>query len=164
MLEHGPIRQSQHLRPTFGVLSIGIRSLVTYGFYGVAGGVRTLGHWNHNAETPSQEAAKLQKIPSLRSSNTSFKVSCWDSIYSALSTPIPGLMGHLTARGEAHTARLALTYALLDGTTKIRAEHLRAALAIWDYSAASARFIWGDALGNPVADEILKALRAALTD
>ena len=85
----------------------------------------------------------------------------WDSIYSALSTPIPGLMGHLTARGEAHTPRLALTYALLDGATKIRAEHLRAALAIWDYSAASARFIWGDALGDPVADEILKALRAA---
>ena len=101
-----------------------------------------------------------------RMGNTRVDFDCeagelWDSIYSALSTPIPGLMGHLTARGEAHTPRLAMKYALLDGATKIRVEHLRAALAIWDYSAASARFIWGDALGDPVADEILKALRAA---
>ena len=33
-------------------------------------------------------------------------------------------------------------------------EHLNAALALWRYSAASARWIFGDALGDPTADEI----------
>ena len=41
------------------------------------------------------------------------------------------------------------------------AGHLLAALAVWDYCEASARFIFGDALGDPVADEILRALRQA---
>lgn len=39
--------------------------------------------------------------------------------------------------------------------------HLEAALAVWDYCKASARFIFGDTLGDPVADVILQALRAA---
>jgi hypothetical protein len=39
---------------------------------------------------------------------------------------------------------------------------LLAALSVWDYCEASARYIFGDALGNPVADKILQALRAAL--
>ena len=34
-----------------------------------------------------------------------------------------------------------------------------AALACWDYAEASARYIFGDSLGDPVADEILRALR-----
>lgn len=36
-----------------------------------------------------------------------------------------------------------------------------AALALWDYSEQSARYIFGDATGGPVADQILNALRAA---
>src|SRR5262249_54043770 len=38
-------------------------------------------------------------------------------------------------------------------------EHLRAALALWEYCETSARYVFGDALGDPVADEILRALR-----
>ena len=38
---------------------------------------------------------------------------------------------------------------------------LVAALAVWEYCEASARFIFGSALGDPVADEILRALRVA---
>jgi hypothetical protein len=57
--------------------------------------------------------------------------------------------------------RLSLLYALLDSAEEIRLEHLKAALAVWDRCAASARFIWGDALGDPTADELLRALRAA---
>jgi len=60
-------------------------------------------------------------------------------------------------RAEAQVVRLALIYALLDCAREIRAEHLRAALAIWTYCEASARFIWGDSLGDPTADEILRA-------
>ena len=39
------------------------------------------------------------------------------------------------------------------------ASHLRAALACWAYAEASARSIFGDSLGDPVADEIMRALR-----
>jgi hypothetical protein len=34
-----------------------------------------------------------------------------------------------------------------------------AASALWDYCFQSARFMFGDALGDPVADTILSALR-----
>ena len=36
-----------------------------------------------------------------------------------------------------------------------------AALALWDYCEKSARWIFGDALGDPVADTILSELRRA---
>jgi hypothetical protein len=78
----------------------------------------------------------------------------WIEIYQQLSTARPGLAGAATARAEAHTVRLALIYALLDLSKRIRLEHLEAALAVWRYSAASARWIFGDALGDPTADEL----------
>jgi hypothetical protein len=85
----------------------------------------------------------------------------WESVYEELSEGQPGILGSMTSRAEAHTVRLALIYALLDGAEQIRAVHLRAGLAVWVRSAASARFIWGDAIGDPTADEILRALRVA---
>jgi hypothetical protein len=85
----------------------------------------------------------------------------WRRVYPALSEGRPGLLGALTARAEAQTVRLALAYALLDGRGEIGTDHLRAALAVWEYADASVQYIWGDALGDPVADEILRALRQA---
>jgi hypothetical protein len=85
----------------------------------------------------------------------------WYQVYPELSEGKPGLLGAMIARAEAHVMRLACIYALLDLSAVIREEHLRAALALWDYCERSARFIFGDALGDPVADEILQALRRA---
>src|SRR5439155_7600349 len=85
----------------------------------------------------------------------------WASVYPALSDGRPGLLGAVTARAEAQTMRLALMYALLDRSPKMRLEHLRAALAAWHYCEDSARFIFGDKLGDPTADEILHLLRGA---
>ena len=65
-----------------------------------------------------------------------------------------GLAGAATARAEAHAVRLALLYALLDCSDVIQLEHLEAALAFWRYSAASARWVFGDSIGDPTADEI----------
>lgn len=67
----------------------------------------------------------------------------------------------MTGRAEAQVLRLSLLYALLDGVGVIRAEHLLAALAVWEYAEASARYIFGDALGNPIADRVLDQLRTA---
>ena len=66
----------------------------------------------------------------------------------------PDSRGAATARAEAHAVRLALLYALLDCSPVIGLQHLEAALAFWGYSAASARWVFGDSIGDPTADEI----------
>jgi hypothetical protein len=86
----------------------------------------------------------------------------WREKYGPLSEGKPGLAGALLARGEAHVLRLSMLYALLDQSTVIRAEHLQAALALWAYAARSVRFIFGDALGDPLADDLLRLLRNSL--
>src|SRR5207253_7690768 len=58
----------------------------------------------------------------------------WRHAYPQLTQPADGLRGHLTARAEAHTIRLALIYALIDDQTQIHEQHLKAALALWDYA------------------------------
>jgi hypothetical protein len=83
----------------------------------------------------------------------------WESVYDELSEGKPGMFGSVTSRAEAYVIRLALIYALLDCSDEIWEEHLQAALAVWEYCESSAKFIFGDATGNPTADAILKALR-----
>jgi hypothetical protein len=85
----------------------------------------------------------------------------WAEVYPELSEGRAGLIGAVTNRAEAQVVRLSLIYALLDRSPEIKTKHLRAALAFWRYAEESARFIFGDSLGDPVADEILKALHAA---
>jgi hypothetical protein len=85
----------------------------------------------------------------------------WEAVYSHLSAEQPGLLGAITARAEAQTIRIALIYALLDQNHEIEVVHLRAALAVWEYCETSAARIFGNALGDPVADEIMRALRQA---
>lgn len=83
----------------------------------------------------------------------------WEDVYPELSEGQFGLYGAVTGRAEAQVIRLALLYALLDEDAQISVEHLQAGLAIWDYAADSARYIFGDATGDPVKDKILTALR-----
>jgi hypothetical protein len=82
----------------------------------------------------------------------------WWDLYPTLTEPDDGLTGAVCARAEAHVVRLALLYALLDRARAIELAHLEAALALWDYAHASARWVFGDALGDPLADEIYRAL------
>ena len=67
---------------------------------------------------------------------------------------------HHGARGSADAAA-GLIYALLDGAREIDRVHIEAGLAMWNYCKASARYIFGDLLGNTAADAILRALRTA---
>ncbi len=82
----------------------------------------------------------------------------WREIYSQLSEGRTGLFGAVTARAEAQTMRLACLYALLDSSPIIRFEHLEAAVALWMYCEQSARYIFGNSLGDPIADSIKQAL------
>jgi hypothetical protein len=85
----------------------------------------------------------------------------WHKVYEKLSEGKPGLLGSVISRGEAQVLRLSMLYALLEQSALIRSEDLAAALAVWTYAEASCRYIFGDALGDTVADEILRALRRA---
>ena len=87
--------------------------------------------------------------------------SLWREVYGPLSEGRPGLLGAATSRGEAQVMRLSALYAVADCSTTVRVEHLQAALAVWDYCFASARYIFGDATGDPVADRIREALQGA---
>jgi hypothetical protein len=102
-------------------------------------------------------ARRLERI-----TMTSAAAERWKEIYTALSVEQPGLLGAITARAEAQTLRLALVYALTDGAGEIDVTHLDPALAVWRYCEASAKLIFGDTVGDPLADEVLRALRGCL--
>jgi hypothetical protein len=85
----------------------------------------------------------------------------WEAVYPALSAGRPGVLGAVTSRAEAHVMRIALIYAVLDQSTTIKADHLKAGLALWDYCARSAAYIFGDGTGDRDVDAVLAALRAA---
>jgi hypothetical protein len=87
--------------------------------------------------------------------------SLWRHVYRQLSEGRPGLVGAILGRAEAQTMRLACLYALLDCSFVIRKPHLLAALAVWDYVEESVRYIFGDRLGDSVADQALVAIREA---
>ena len=89
----------------------------------------------------------------------------WVEVYPKLEEELPGLTGAMLARGAAQTLRLSLIYSLLDENEvkhpqpAIRAHHLLAALAVWDYCKASVKFIFGDSVGEPVADKLYRAIK-----
>jgi hypothetical protein len=98
----------------------------------------------------AQSAGQVKLNPAAR--------ELWWQTYPQLTHPGEGLTGHLTARAEAHTIRLALLYALLDGERHIQPQHLNAALALWDYAARSANWALGQATGDPLAEQLHTAL------
>lgn len=83
----------------------------------------------------------------------------WHAAYGQLSEGGVGLLGAITSRAEAQVMRLAAIYALMDESNRVTVEHLNAALKLWEYCEDSVRYIFGDSLGDPVADTILDALR-----
>jgi hypothetical protein len=85
----------------------------------------------------------------------------WRERYEELTADRLGMYGAITARAEAQTVRLALIYALLDRAQFIGLAHLQAAFEVWRYADASARAVFGDKVGDRIADAILSALRRA---
>jgi 5S rRNA maturation endonuclease (ribonuclease M5) len=81
----------------------------------------------------------------------------WAEEYKRLSTRGDSIIDALLSRAEAHVMRLSLLYALLDGAKEIRKEHLKAALAVWDYSEASVKYVFGNAVDSD-AQKVLRKL------
>lgn len=82
-------------------------------------------------------------------------------MYPRLTDDKPGMYGAVTSRAEAQVLRMSIIYALLDGSATITTAHLRAALDVWQYCEASARFIFGDKVDNQYAEAIRIALAHA---
>lgn len=57
--------------------------------------------------------------------------------------------------------RLAMIYALLGLKAEVGADHLLAALALWDYAERSVPYTFGDALGGPPAADLARLTRRA---
>jgi hypothetical protein len=82
-------------------------------------------------------------------------------VYRHLSRDRGGVFGNVTSRAAPQVLRVSLIYALLDGSPEIRREHLEAALEVWRYAEESAAYIFGDVLGDPLADAIFTELKQA---
>jgi hypothetical protein len=116
----------------------------------------TLRNFGERIERAVRAARKTQCVTMTDSAEQT-----WKRVYPTLSEGYSGLFGAVTGRAEAQCLRMALLYALMDESSVVDRTHLLAAIAIWERAEASARHIFGSALGDPLADEILRALRVA---
>jgi hypothetical protein len=57
--------------------------------------------------------------------------------------------------------RLSVLFAVLDCSSVIREAHLQAALAVWGYCGESARYAFGERLGDPLLDKLAASLKAS---
>lgn len=91
--------------------------------------------------------------------------SRWVELYNEIAdTELPGIVAALTNRAEAYVLRLALLYAVLDGSAQIDLVHLEAGWALWRYCEDSVLHIWGDATGDRDVDRLVAAVRLARDD
>lgn len=83
----------------------------------------------------------------------------WEQIYIELGQEeANSILDVLMSRADSNMLRLAITYALLDGTDVINQNHVLAAYAVIEYARKSANYIFGDSTGDPIADTIYEAL------
>jgi hypothetical protein len=84
----------------------------------------------------------------------------WDSLYRKLNSQKQNsTIDAVLARDTSHILKLALCFAIIDLDDQIEQEHFEAALAVVDFCCDSARWIFGKATGNKLANNILQALR-----
>jgi hypothetical protein len=85
----------------------------------------------------------------------------WEVQYMKLRQDRPGTAGAITARGPAIVLRLALIYAIVDKphAPVIGVEHLRAALAVWQYNCESVDLLFDSKTGNKLGDRLYHLIR-----
>ncbi|MEX3616483.1 phage NrS-1 polymerase family protein [Paenibacillus glucanolyticus] len=85
----------------------------------------------------------------------------WERIYEPIQKDANGVIGAATSRVIPYLMRIACIYALLDQSHLVRVEHLRAALAVWQYCYKSVVFIFGEQniQDDPIIHKILEGLK-----
>jgi hypothetical protein len=123
------------------------------------------------SEVPSGELGRLQDRISAaieyarEEGQMSFSIEAsriWAANYERLETSRFGFLAKVTQRASPYVLRLSLIYALLDRSSRIEKQHLEAALSVWQYAEDSARYIFGERLGDPAAEKVLSALKTNL--
>jgi Protein of unknown function (DUF3987) len=105
----------------------------------------------------ARKIGRLQRTPEAE--------ALWERLYLRMAQDEPGgLLGSVIARDAAQVLRLSVLYDLCSASASIDTDHVTAALAVWSYCRSSAAFIFGDSLGNPLADKLLQALKDAGPD
>lgn len=105
----------------------------------------------------SLKAAKTRTVPMGR---TDKATQLWRQIYPRLVAPKPdGWFASATARAHAQVLRLSVAYAILDRSPGIDLDHLKAALAMWDYAEASAKVIFAELGYEARCDDAEKVLK-----
>jgi hypothetical protein len=84
----------------------------------------------------------------------------WENLYREFNEIPPGRIGAFFVRAPTIVLRLASIFALADRKNVIEGSHLDAALAIWEHSARSLRWIFRSDV-DPRAEKLLAALKAA---
>lgn len=85
----------------------------------------------------------------------------WKDLYKKLSEPRTGRQHNaVVARAPSHVLRLSMIYALLEHSDTIEKRHVESAAALWAYAERTSRFVFGDSLGDKVAEKILELLKA----
>jgi hypothetical protein len=82
----------------------------------------------------------------------------WPRYYEQLGESEPGPFGAITDRAEPQVRRLALIYAAMDRSQRIKVAHLKAALEVWRYCEASAAYLFADAPGDSLEARVLRAI------
>jgi hypothetical protein len=116
------------------------------------GVVEGLAQKTRKALSDARKVGRMQRTPAAE--------QLWDRLYRRMAQDVPGgMLGSVIARDAAQVLRLSVVYALCQASDLIDVDHVVAAFAVWSYCRASAAFIWGDSLGNPLADKLLQSLR-----
>ena len=85
----------------------------------------------------------------------------WSEIYYRIDDTLDGVLGALSARAEAQQLRLAVVYALLDGSEIIEVQHVEAAAAVWDWCEETIGRVFAGTQPDHVVEKLLAALRVA---
>jgi hypothetical protein len=117
---------------------------------------------NAFAKPLADALAKAKSLGMIRRTEEANRL--WESVYPSLAEARPEAFGKATERARPQTMRLALVYALLDGSASIGVEHLRAALAVWRYCEASAKLIFtkSDSINNNTTTPVQEPLAVRL--
>jgi Bifunctional DNA primase/polymerase, N-terminal len=83
----------------------------------------------------------------------------WCKFYNSIKSSGSGVVGAIVARTDAHVLRLTMNFTVLDGSALMEPQHLKAAIAFWQYCERSASWIFGQKTGDKAADKIYWALQ-----
>ncbi len=116
--------------------------------------------WKDISTRTKQAVAAAQNVGRVQRDKDAQAI--WAKVYHKLSEGQPGMLRYDSAE-RCLCAAPVLPVCAARWPGLVGPEHMEAALEIWRYCEDSARYIFGDQLGSPLADSILSSLRGVST-